>query len=526
MIKVAELGKLMNTEKLKDNLDDNTMLFHKLSSMKDREISREDKEFLGEEKDCNSEVIQKKARGFSLEDKQKHEALGSYQSYTINSFEGEDGKKLNSFITHKSNFARTKRNLTNEFLEDLEVYELKKTKLYLNETNMKESKNLDIKKDLNKEEDLEAIDENKNKLLSLKNSFFLGFESSCDQSLIQDYEKNLANSGSTAYKANLLIYSFISLFLLFLLFFVFNEQNGVYWYSLISRIFLFIFPLSLFKYAKPIILKYKKAFIVIFFLNTYYFVYLFFNGKEDISNILELIFLLNVILNANNLYFLEVFMFLVLLCLIFIGHMIYFAQLNIMNWIEIVFLISNCICILQKNRKKHIRLIDQFNALRNNFFHKMQQESLITYLLPPHIFIALTQNNSQIVDTLDDVTILFADIAGFTKYSSSVSGLEVLSMLRELFTEFDKLCLNYKVYKLYTIGDCYVVLGVLDVKNRDPKTELFKVLMLAFDMIEIINNVKKKINFNDLNMRIGIHTVFLLLNKIIISNLKLINRAP
>ena len=499
----------MNTEKLKCNLDEKNMLFHKLSSVRDKECSREDKEFQSEEKESVSEVIQNKVHALSLEDKQKHDALGSYQSYTINSFEGEDVKKLNSFITHKSNFARTKRNLTNEFLEDLEVCELKQTKSNLNEAIMKENKSLDNKKILNKEEDLERIDENKNKLLSLKNSFFLGFETSCDQSLIKDYERNLANLGSTAYKANLLIYSLVSLLLFFLLFLVsFNEQNGVYWYILISRIFLFIFPLILFKYAKLIILKYKKAFIVIFFFLTYYFVFLFFNGKGDLSTILELFFLLNVILNSNNLYFSEVFAFLLLLCLIFIGHMIYFARLNILYWIETVFLISNCICILQKNRKKHVRLIDQFNALKNNIFHKMQQESLITYLLPPHIFIALTQNNSQIVDTLDDVTILFADIAGFTKYSSSVSGLEVLSMLRELFTEFDKVCLNYKVYKLYTIGDCYVVLGVLDVKNRDPKTELFKVLMLAFDMIEIINNVKKKINFNDLNMRIGIHTVF------------------
>ncbi len=34
---------------------------------------------------------------------------------------------------------------------------------------------------------------------------------------------------------------------------------------------------------------------------------------------------------------------------------------------------------------------------------------------------------------------------------------EVVSMLRKLFENFDKLCIKYKVYKLYTIGDCYVV---------------------------------------------------------------------
>lgn len=35
-------------------------------------------------------------------------------------------------------------------------------------------------------------------------------------------------------------------------------------------------------------------------------------------------------------------------------------------------------------------------------------------------------------------------------------------MLRNLFTEFDKICLGQNVFKLYTIGDCYVVMGMID----------------------------------------------------------------
>lgn len=50
------------------------------------------------------------------------------------------------------------------------------------------------------------------------------------------------------------------------------------------------------------------------------------------------------------------------------------------------------------------------------------------------------------------MTILFADIAGFTKFSSSVTPNEVVQMLKDLFIEFDKICLKYNVYKLYTIG--------------------------------------------------------------------------
>lgn len=64
-------------------------------------------------------------------------------------------------------------------------------------------------------------------------------------------------------------------------------------------------------------------------------------------------------------------------------------------------------------------------------------------------------------------------------------------MLRNLFTQFDKTCLQYNVYKLYTIGDCYVVLGIIDALNRDPPHEAKNVVEMGFQMIEIIESVRK-----------------------------------
>jgi len=46
----------------------------------------------------------------------------------------------------------------------------------------------------------------------------------------------------------------------------------------------------------------------------------------------------------------------------------------------------------------------------------------------------------ELVDVFEDVTILFADIAGFTKYSSQVEPEQVVNMLKKLFYEFDKAC--------------------------------------------------------------------------------------
>ena len=79
-------------------------------------------------------------------------------------------------------------------------------------------------------------------------------------------------------------------------------------------------------------------------------------------------------------------------------------------------------------------------------------------------------------------------------------------MLKNLFVEFDQKALEYNVYKLYTIGDCYVVIGMIDINNRDIVEEARNVVELGFAMIDIIAAVRRQIGFDGLNMRIGIHT--------------------
>ena len=58
----------------------------------------------------------------------------------------------------------------------------------------------------------------------------------------------------------------------------------------------------------------------------------------------------------------------------------------------------------------------------------------------------------ELSDVIYNSTLLFADIAGFTAYSSSVSPEQVVLMLRSLMTEFDMLAVQNNVYKVYTIG--------------------------------------------------------------------------
>ena len=120
------------------------------------------------------------------------------------------------------------------------------------------------------------------------------------------------------------------------------------------------------------------------------------------------------------------------------------------------------------------------------------------------------ENNQrlELSDSFSQVTMLFADIVNFTKFSAQVaSPTEVVTLLKSLFEEFDKECRKHEVYKVYTIGDCYVVMGVLNDFNRNPRREARNVVEMAINMIRIIREVRAKVNFLDLDMRIGIHTV-------------------
>jgi len=90
-----------------------------------------------------------------------------------------------------------------------------------------------------------------------------------------------------------------------------------------------------------------------------------------------------------------------------------------------------------------------------------------------------------------------------------------VKLLSELFTKFDQLCVNNHVYKVHTIGDCYVISGYTGHISPQDRTEevraeeAYRVVQTGFEMIDIITEVRTNTtneDLKDLNMRIGIHT--------------------
>ncbi len=138
-------------------------------------------------------------------------------------------------------------------------------------------------------------------------------------------------------------------------------------------------------------------------------------------------------------------------------------------------------------------------------------EELLFNLMPPHVVQNLKED-IPVVDVLKDnnVTFLFADICGFTSYSADREPHEVVKLITELFEDVDKAVKSNNCYKVHTIGDCYVVLGwtgKVPMNERNPIDEARNVIALARQMIEIIEKVRDIIKYEQLNMRLGIHTV-------------------
>jgi guanylate cyclase len=96
-----------------------------------------------------------------------------------------------------------------------------------------------------------------------------------------------------------------------------------------------------------------------------------------------------------------------------------------------------------------------------------KSERLLLNVLPEAIAARLKEREGVIADAFDEVTVLFADIAGFTPLSSRLTPEEVVRLLDELFSRFDAIAEQHALEKIKTIGDAYMVAGGLPVPRPD-----------------------------------------------------------
>ena len=166
------------------------------------------------------------------------------------------------------------------------------------------------------------------------------------------------------------------------------------------------------------------------------------------------------------------------------------------------FLFISCVISTKYLRESACRQSLSIQEIFKNEIDKT--ESLLTQMMPANALKNLQEETTN-TDKLNQVTIMYADIVGFTAWSSTRSPIEVVEMLSELFTKFDEMCLEHDVYKVHTIGDCYVAMGYKTDLRRNPAKEALNVVNFALSLIDVINIFNIKTN-SELGMRIGIHT--------------------
>ena len=163
--------------------------------------------------------------------------------------------------------------------------------------------------------------------------------------------------------------------------------------------------------------------------------------------------------------------------------------------------------ILLKTRISHIlekkylwdtneKQMDQIKSERQ------KSEDLLLNILPKSIAERLKEGAKSCAERFDDVSILFADINGFTKLSEKVSAYSLVDLLNEIFVEFDKLTEIYGLEKIKTIGDCYMAASGVP-KTIQNHAEL--ICRLAVDMMNKIPELCIKLDV-EIGITIGINS--------------------
>lgn len=151
---------------------------------------------------------------------------------------------------------------------------------------------------------------------------------------------------------------------------------------------------------------------------------------------------------------------------------------------------------LEQSLNKALQQAHELNEQRAH------SEKLLHNILPVLIADRLKGGETNIAETFPEVTVLFADIVGFTKLSASISPQKLVDMLNRIFGRFDEMLDEFSIEKIKTIGDCYMVVG--GVPERSP-IHCQQVARFALAALETVDQYNRDTGQN-LQMRMGMHT--------------------
>ena len=147
-----------------------------------------------------------------------------------------------------------------------------------------------------------------------------------------------------------------------------------------------------------------------------------------------------------------------------------------------------------------------FILSRNLDLERKKSDKLLLSILPEKIAIELKRNDIVVPVKYETVSVLFTDIAGFTRIAEKMNPEELVSELDHIFSVFDSIVKKHNVEKIKTIGDAYMAAGGIPVAN---KTNAVDTVLCAIEFQEYMKFLQAKKKFEEkpfFELRIGIHT--------------------
>jgi len=142
------------------------------------------------------------------------------------------------------------------------------------------------------------------------------------------------------------------------------------------------------------------------------------------------------------------------------------------------------------------------NTLEDLAAEQEKSERLLLNILPEQIADRLKKGEITIADSFEEVSVLFADIVGFSAFAARVSPTEVVNLLNQMFSLLDRLGEQRGLEKIKTIGDAYMVAGGLPTPRAGHAEAVAE---MALDIQEEIARFNAEHSMS-LSMRVGINT--------------------
>ncbi len=177
------------------------------------------------------------------------------------------------------------------------------------------------------------------------------------------------------------------------------------------------------------------------------------------------------------------------------------AVFFVLNFAAISVMIYSLLWYFASEKQKLRLQVDaQYEEIR---LEKDRSERLLLNILPPAIAERLKRNEINIAQGHADVTVMFADIVGFTRMTEELSPVETVKILNDVFSIFDDIADKHRVEKIKTIGDAYMACAGLDTGAQIHYADA--VASMALEMIQKVDEYRKRTG-ERLQIRIGIGT--------------------